>query len=373
MMEFEEFVDAAKEQIRDYLPDSFKDAEVEVNKVMKNNGIELTGLGVRREGEQIVPSVYLEPYFEQYEEGTPFTQLMETAAQVTQENRENLPVWNILEDPEACKERITMKLVGAEQNEAYLADKPHTDIEDLAAVYAIVLDESAAGQSSAPITNGMMQMMGMTKEELHEAAVDSLKEKSVFLPLSDLMMGMMEGKSPGEILSSPAQEEPDLFGLPFGEVIPVYVLTNDGGIGGAAQLMNQEIMEDIADRLGGDFVVLPSSVHEVMILPADSGMDRAEMENLVQEVNGEAVSPQEKLSDHVYLYDAKEHELVRMDKAEERRMQKEAPVEGKEKRMEKKEEKSSLMGRISKKQEEIAKKSHEPAHRPAKTQEAVLG
>lgn len=147
-------------------------------------------------------------------------------------------------------------------------------------------------------------------------------------------------------------------------------------VDGAAEIMNQKAMDEIADKLGGDFVVLSSSVHEVIILPYDDNMDSATLDNMIQEINGGVVSPEDKLSDHAFMYDSEAHELVRMDKMEERKQEKEAVVENTEKSQEaKSEEKAevktpekkaetrsaekqqkSLTDRISNKKEKIAQK-----------------
>lgn len=89
-----------------------------------------------------------------------------------------------------------------------------------------------------------------------------------------------------------------------------------------AAILNDDIRQEIADKVG-DFYVLPSSVHETLIIPKDAGMELRDLEQMVQEVNQTQVAPQERLSDHVYEYDAKEHELFRSDRAEERTKQKE--------------------------------------------------
>ena len=110
----------------------------------------------------------------------------------------------------------------------------------------------------------------------------------------------------------------------------MFVLTNDTKVNGAAAILNDDTRQEIADKVG-DFYVLPSSVHETLIIPKDAGMELRDLEQMVQEVNQTQVAPQERLSDHVYEYDAKEHELFRSDRAGERAKQKE------EKRDEKKE------------------------------------
>ena len=120
--------------------------------------------------------------------------------------------------------------------------------------------------------------------------------------------------------------------------------------------MNQKEMDEIAEKLGGDFVVLPSSVHETIILPLNEDMDCNTLDSMIQEINAGVVDKKDKLSDHAFQYDSENHELVRMDKMQERKQEKE--VEKSEKSVEAKAEKGqkSLMDRISSKKEEVAKK-----------------
>ena len=93
-------------------------------------------------------------------------------------------------------------------------------------------------------------------------------------------------------------------------------------VNGAAAILNDDVRQEIAEKVG-DFYMLPSSIHETLIIPKDAGMEFKELEQMVQEVNQTQVAPGERLSDHVYEYDAKEHELFRSDRAEERTKQKE--------------------------------------------------
>ena len=85
----------------------------------------------------------------------------------------------------------------------------------------------------------------------------------------------------------------------------MFVLTNDTKVNGAAAILNDDIRQEIAEKVG-DFYMLPSSIHETLIIPKDAGMEFKELEQMVQEVNQKQVAPGERLSDHVYEYDAKE-------------------------------------------------------------------
>ena len=127
----------------------------------------------------------------------------------------------------------------------------------------------------------------------------------------------------------------------------MFVLTNDTKVNGAAAILNDDIRQEIAEKVG-DFYMLPSSIHETLIIPKEAGMEFKELEQMVQEVNQTQVAPGERLSDHVYEYDAKEHELFRSDRAGERAKQKE------EKRDEKK-ERPSLKERLAEKKNDVMK------------------
>lgn len=145
----------------------------------------------------------------------------------------------------------------------------------------------------------------------------------------------------------------------------MFVLTNDTKVNGAAAILNDDTRQEIADKVG-DFYVLPSSVHETLIIPKDAGMELRDLEQMVQEVNQTQVALQERLSDHVYEYDAKEHELFRSDRAGERAKQKE------EKRDEKK-ERPSLKERLAEKKNDVMK-MHADRKQPTadKKKEAVI-
>ena len=104
----------------------------------------------------------------------------------------------------------------------------------------------------------------------------------------------------------------------------LFVLTNNQKLNGAAALLDEKMMEQIAERVGNDFYILPSSVHEVLIVPKEAGMDFKDLEAMVQEVNATQVAPQDKLSDHVYQYDNETREVFRADRAEEHQQKKEA-------------------------------------------------
>ena len=145
----------------------------------------------------------------------------------------------------------------------------------------------------------------------------------------------------------------------------MFVLTNDTKVNGAAAILNDDIRQEIAEKVG-DFYMLPSSIHETLIIPKDAGMELKELEQMVQEVNQTQVAPGERLSDHVYEYDAKEHELFRCDRAEERAKQKEEKRDNRHERV-------SVKEKLAEKKDAVIKMNAGKEHSvPEKKKEAVI-
>ena len=254
------------------------------------------------------------------------------------------------------KDDISLRLMNTETSQEKLENRPSVAMEDMSASFVIVVGETQDGLATAPITNEIMNELGVDKETLMETAKANLSENDYsFKSMRDVLMNMMfpDGapeNDPVVDIMLPPDDGPQMF-----------ILSNEQNVQGATQIMNQKAMDDIAEKLGGDFVVLPSSVHETIILPMNDDMDSKNLDSMIQEINGGVVSPEDKLSDHAFIYDSEAHELVRMDKMEERKQEKEASVDKSDKTQESKVEKKasekqqkSLTDRISDKKEKIA-------------------
>ena len=317
MMDFDEFKEKVKDNIKNYLPMQYEKANVSLQSVVKNNDVQLTGLMIRLEENNIAPFIYLDRYYEQYQNGMELPDIMKDIAElrVSSEQSVKLDISRIT-DFNQVKDNIICKLINGDMNEEYLADKPYTRIEDMAVIYVIDLGSGAEGHMSSPITYDLMKRYGVDTQMLHEIAIHNLaKSEIVFKSMKDALMeimfpdGVPEEDPLAEILS--AEDE-----------IPMYVLSNAEKLNGAASVLDKDTMETISEMLGGDFVVIPSSIHEVIILPMDDNVDKDELEGIIREVNTGQVAPEERLSYHAYQYDSGKHALMRMDKKEELAIQK---------------------------------------------------
>ena len=287
---FGEFVEEVTAKIGEYLPVSFGNCNIEVKTVAKNNGLILTGICVNRENSHIAPVVYLNELFERYQNGCPIGDVLEIIAKRCAESEESKKFFDVgmMSEFETAKSRIRPKLICKEWNEEFLKDKVYTELLDLAVIYQICLDESERGLATVTINKSFLKNWDVSIEEIHQAAVDNMMTQTPceFKSMMEIMRDITGDPLPDDYL-------PDV----------MWVLTNSKKVNGAACLLDKQMLDIIESRIGS-FFILPSSVHEVIVLP-DNGADTITLRNMVMDVNESQVSIDDRLSDHVYRYDSK--------------------------------------------------------------------
>lgn len=287
-MKFDEFSNLIVKRVKEFLPEQFEKASVSLQVVTKANNIKLTGLTISSVQSNVAPTIYLESFYEKYEDGEDVDAILSRIAEVRLEHEvENDFDASFVTDFGRCKHLIIPRLVSADMNVEMLDRRPHTLIDELAVFYCIHLECCKDGTASIAITNDILKMWDIEVEELHELAVNNLSSvlPSTFKGMNEIMMEMT--------------------GMEFPEVDEkMYVLSNIQKVNGASALLDKNIMNIVIERVGTDFYILPSSLHEVLIVPTDAGMDVSDLEAMVQEVNVTQVSIEDKLSDHVFKYSA---------------------------------------------------------------------
>lgn len=285
-MKFDEFANVVVEKIRDYLPDTFAEAEVKLETVIKNNDLKLTGITIRREGSNICPTIYLEQYFKAYESGAEMDKILGKIADTRMKNdfEESFDA-DQFKDFDWVKDMIVPRLVNKEQNLEQLTERPYSAIADLAVTYHIMLFN---GNASTPVTNDFMKVWGIKTEELHELAVRNMAR---------LIPGTFRGMS--VVMDAICGDKTDVLD-PENEML--FVLSNKGGWYGAAAVLDDKIMKSVVKRVGEKFYVLPSSVHELLVVPSNIGMDVGQLKEMVTSINASEVALEERLSNNVYRY-----------------------------------------------------------------------
>lgn len=295
-MEFKEFTKIIEDNIKNYLPSRFQDAEVSVNDVIKNNGLELSGLNIRCQGEDVVPCIYLNSYYEEYQEyEMSISDVCKRVAEARLQNEIQADVKNIT-SPEYVKKNVFFKAVSAEYNQEILQQVPYTVKNDLLITYHVSVDVGNTGCASYRLKNELMEKIGYDKDTLHEFAMKNTPElfPPKFTSMKDIMM---EYGMPMEMI---------------GDIPSMYILMDSKGGNGASAMFYPGVLDDISKQIGKDLIILPSSVNEVIILPKEENMNAEELRNMVNEVNMTQVEPQEVLSNNVYEYDFRAKVLVPM-------------------------------------------------------------
>ncbi len=298
---FEEFCQHIRDHIKRYFPEDsgYEKSDVSLMKVNKLNNKPLTALVIKKSDEVAVPSIYLNQYFAEYEEGKKdvheiFYDIVEQRRKYEEEKNILLPDESVEEllSFERVKDRIIIKPVGYERNKDKLEGKmPFYVMGDIAATYHILLSSGDDFLMTAVINNELMGRYNITLQELHSLAIKNTMRAFPykFMPMLQVMSEMT--------------------GIAFSkDDIPLYVLSNRKYNNGAATAFYPGIMDQIAKEFSGGFFVIPSSIHEMLILPKD-GIERDDIRHLLRSVNVEMVAEEEILSDQIHEYDPVSKEL----------------------------------------------------------------
>lgn len=287
--------------LKDYLPDAYKNAKISFTEMIKNNDEKKAALVIQREGERVTPTIYLDSFVDMYDD--PMVSKSEILSTISDIYVKNVNgggelgdsfIYRILDGFESVKDIIIMQVINTKMNEENLKDIPHREIEDLSLTYRLYLDPGAdGGIATVRISNQMMEQWGVTEQDLYDAAIKNTKE---LLPTKVESMQSILSEIMGSII--------DVCG------IDMYVITNEKKTNGATSVFcDTEALDELCDKLGGSIYLIPSSIHEFIVLPEekDGGMSgrAAEFAHMIKEVNATTLTPEEILGTEPYHYDKK--------------------------------------------------------------------
>ncbi len=268
--------------------------EIRVTKVTKNNDVELTGIVVMAKSDNISPTIYLEGIYQEYLEGAAIAALVNKIISIYEDQMRDINLdMEFFRDFEKVKSRIFYKLINFDKNRRLLEDVPYFKWHDLAIVFYYAMEEELVGKASITIHTNHMTMWGQSVDSLYRTAQQNMREgmPELLLSMRELLVEM----------TGIALEEED--------EIPMYVLTNREKIFGAAALLYSKELKLLAERMGCDLLILPSSIHEVLLIPDDHRKGYDFYVKMVDEVNRTQVEPEEVLSYRLYRYSRKRAEI----------------------------------------------------------------
>lgn len=280
-MTFDEFKEAVVNRVLDYLPVSFKDAEISLNVVDKPNNIRLTGLTIRKVDSRMAPTIYLEEFYSQLEAGDNMGTVLKRIAEIRIAQDEKNIDLNELLDFTKCKDKIMPRLYGYDMNAEMIEHRAYTRVGDFVVLYVVDLGETGNGRISLPVEKSLLEQWNIKGEELHRIALENQHylQLGKFQSMAEVLKGIIYQDIDEDIPDGLLEE---LFAPSDGIM---YVITNGNNLHGAAMILDKEFMDDIAEKLGGSFIVLPSSIHEVIVVSDNDSVELDYMQAMVYEIN----------------------------------------------------------------------------------------
>lgn len=212
-------------------------------------------------------------------------------------------------DYEGVKDRIVFKLVNTVKNRQFLSTVPHVPFLDLSAVFYVLIEATSEGTAAMTVNKTHMKQWGIEQDTLWKDAARNCRRilPAEFFTMNYALKEMLQ-KNTG---CSKENTGENLFAKDTCSRDGMYVLSNNLRSYGAACMAYPHVLEMIGGILQSDYYVLPSSVHEVVIVPYCDNITAAELDEMVRDINLTQVSEEEVLSDHAYLYDVKAGYLKR--------------------------------------------------------------
>lgn len=212
----------------------------------------------------ISPTIYIDDMYEKYKATEDLNETIMKAAKgfmdAMQDKDSLIPMINL----DDSKDKIVFQLINTEQNKEMLADMPHREFKDLSVIYRLVCKVDAEGLFSSPIHNNLAERLGLSEEQMFKLAAENTKRllPPVIRSMNEVIRDIfMKDGMPPEIADMMIAEMP--------EDQQMYVISNDKGINGAVSMLYEDGLHDLAEKLGSDLFILPSSVHEVIAISAN--------------------------------------------------------------------------------------------------------
>lgn len=259
--------------------------------IRKNNGVMLDAVILRMSDISSAPVIYLESLYEHYLSGSSVENLCNTIiAGLKKDSIITQDMILRLQDLETARDKIAFRLVSRKDNAELLQDVPWIPFLDLAVIFHLHLGRSAGNQITSVIHNRQLHDWNLSPMDLFLIAKQNTYKlyPSAITRLEHLIFGWNLENDP---LISCDPELPE-----------IYVLTNQNGINGASCLLYEDTIKDFANRIGSDLIILPSSIHEVLLIPDSGSLNYHTFRDMVRTINANDVPKEDILSDEIYIY-----------------------------------------------------------------------
>ena len=290
-MDYKEFLDSLQQDLQDYYSDA--GVTIDYAEVQKMQGASYQGLQINRDGSNVGITMDMSNFYSELQDDIPYRDVMLDVRDAVSDALNHSLSMDVdvgrLSNYEEMKHSLAVQLVSTERNKDMLSRVPHKEMADMSMVYRFDLGETSNGNATILVTNQMLQNYGISADQLYADAM-------TYAP----MMHPASIRSMESVLFGIMEEEPvDLEGP-----AKLYVVTNEKSMNGAGVITYPDFMDQATEKMGGSFYILPSSIHEVLILKDSPDTDVNALVDMVTTINATQVRPEDQLTDNVYHYDA---------------------------------------------------------------------
>lgn len=264
----------------------------ELTQAQKNNVV-LSGLSIRQDGSKSAPIIYLNDYYQSYLKGKPLHQISKEMVEFYQS--QEIPEFDHADfaDYGKIREKLRVRLVNKENNQTYYKRGPYKIHPMGAEILFLELEKNESGSMCVQVTDAMAELWRVPKAELFKTALENTQN-------SDKVKFQSMNEAMNEIVSGDAGEE---FDVREDFDAPMHVLSNESNLYGATVALYPDVLRHICKQLGSDYYILPSSIHELIIMrKKDCDMSEKELRSMVRDINRQIVTPEKILANEVYEY-----------------------------------------------------------------------
>ncbi|MBQ0004340.1 MAG: hypothetical protein KBS68_00580 [Clostridiales bacterium] len=296
----QEKFDLIVNEVNSLIPEEAKDeCEVIVNEVVKDNDTRLHGIMIKYPGRNVFPTLYLEDLAEDLDNGVSVTDI-----------GYNVLAMSLMRAPEPCmiddfsydgiKQNLRIFVVEEKRNKDRLSNTVHKSIDcGFALMACIVVEDGEGGVLRLPVTKDMAYANAYDIEELLARAMSN-----TMMEFEPRLSGLLDlSTSRDEPTYSFRNKNPMEEEFEFDDSDIMYVLSNQHYFHGATVLFYPDVKPRIAELIGENFYILPSSVHEIILVPESRSPKLNELRRMVLSANRDVVDPRDVLSDKVFLYE----------------------------------------------------------------------
>lgn len=257
---------------------------------------------------QVMPNIYVEEYFNDYKKGTSREEIVKSITSTLEKSIASSPEkTNNIEEIFGAgyiMENVSLRLINTKANAEMLNSVPHVDFMDLSYVFRVNLANYEEGAASYLLNNELYEqkLSGIDTDVLFEKAKENMLETNPpeICTMFDKLVGSMGLSEEEKEMLQDMQDDADK---------RMFVFSNKNGVNGASVLAYEDVLHDFCVSQDANVYIIPSSIHECLLVTASGYIQPNEIGNMVQEVNMTVVSTDETLSNNVYFYDRDSREF----------------------------------------------------------------